>query len=521
MEPERDYELTLLAWMAKEPSCLKNYGKNLKTRHFSSDSTRTIFQLFYHTIPKYGRAPTRVEVEQVIRNTSTRANWPLVQTEVTLKDVAEIYTRDVSPLTGEELQKYAARQNAKAMAQDLLTLDWDDLHKKIPEYKRQLDHLRDEHDSIVDLGMSVFSKEGIERGTQFVDELYKVAPVSTGWRILDTPMLGGFRPGEVSVVMAGTGVGKSLFLINMAINFVRAGKRVVYYALDNTSADMCERIYACATGMPIRRDRELNAYRQEVLEGIGHIYHDLFILLEWPPMRHRASEIKTHLARMEDQWIGKLDEVQGLRPKEKWGKADVVIVDYGDLFLPENSKGEAKRFDLADTYYELVATSRELYIPAITATQSNRAGMSSENLSLEHVSEALAKLQPVGNVLGLAQTVAEKVRRAARLQILKLRRPEGAGFYIPICIDSYRQIITPDPRCHEPWPMFEPNEEQNAANRDDSNRGTMRMRGREKEIPEQQGPPDPNTLASIGAAVGAGGRPPVSLGGGQYPMEAG
>ena len=66
----------------------------------------------------------------------------------------------------------------------------------------------------------------------------KNGQVTTGWKNVDDKLYGGVNRGEITIWCAGSGVGKSLFLQNLAINFTRQGLNVIYITLE-LSEELC------------------------------------------------------------------------------------------------------------------------------------------------------------------------------------------------------------------------------------------------------------------------------------------
>ena len=56
--------------------------------------------------------------------------------------------------------------------------------------------------------------------------------VSTGWEMFDRKLFGGFNRGELQIFAGGSGSGKSLFMQNLAVNWILAGLNVLYFTLE-------------------------------------------------------------------------------------------------------------------------------------------------------------------------------------------------------------------------------------------------------------------------------------------------
>ena len=76
--------------------------------------------------------------------------------------------------------------------------------------------------------------------------------VSTGWTAIDKKLFGGFNKGELSIFAGGSGTGKSLFLQNLALNWVSLGLNVIYFTFELSEELVAMRIDSMATGMSSR-----------------------------------------------------------------------------------------------------------------------------------------------------------------------------------------------------------------------------------------------------------------------------
>ena len=76
-------------------------------------------------------------------------------------------------------------------------------------------------------------------------------PVSTGWREVDDLCRGGHGQGELGVVIAPTGAGKSMALVHLGAQALKQGKTVVHYTLELQDTVVASRYDSCLTGYPL------------------------------------------------------------------------------------------------------------------------------------------------------------------------------------------------------------------------------------------------------------------------------
>lgn len=196
-----------------------------------------------------------------------------------------------------------------------------------------------------------------EHGYDFLkhfEERYKVKardPISTGWDVLDNFIQGGHGKGELGVVVAPTGAGKSMALVHLGAQAMKQGKNVVYYTLELGDTVIGRRFDSCLTGFPLKN---LNLAKEEVLEAVRQVSGKL-IIKEYPTKTASTETIRNHLKKLEQRDF----------------KVDMIIVDYGDLLKPVSAQRE-KRNELEGIYEELRGIAAEMKCPLWTASQTNR-----------------------------------------------------------------------------------------------------------------------------------------------------
>ena len=244
-------------------------------------------------------------------------------------------------------------------------------------------------------------------------------PVTTGWPDIDRIIKGGLGKSELGVVIAPTGAGKSMALVHLGAQALKAGKTVVHYTLELQDTVVAMRYDACIANVSLN---ETYKRKDEIFAKVKDIPGRLLIK-EYPTKSASTQTIKSHL----DKLI-QLDEDIGM-----------VIVDYGDLLRPVNIQKE-KRQELESIYEELRGISQEYGCPVWTASQTNRSGLSERLVTMESISEAFNKCFVADFILTLSRTMEDRNNNEGRFYIAKNRNgPDGIEF--PIFMDtSYVKI---------------------------------------------------------------------------------
>jgi len=242
---------------------------------------------------------------------------------------------------------------------------------------------------------------------------------STGWVPIDRIMGGGLGKGELGVVIAPTGAGKSMALVHLATQALKAGKTVVYYTLELEDTVVASRFDSCLTGIPLNN---LLDFKDVILEKVKGI--DGTLIVKEYPTKHASTEtIKNHLARLKNR---------GIEP-------DLIAVDYADLLKPARTQRE-KRQELEETYEELRGLAKINKCCLWTASQTNRSGLNAEVITMEAISEAFNKCFVADFIFSLSRTVDDKQGNTGRIFIAKNRNGID-GIVYPIFMDTANVCI--------------------------------------------------------------------------------
>ena len=233
-------------------------------------------------------------------------------------------------------------------------------------------------------------------------------PVSTGWSKIDKITKKGIGSGELGVVIAPTGAGKSMALAHLGATAVKNGKDVVHYTLELSEAVTGQRYDSCTTGVPLS---QLFERKDEVFENITDIEGSL-IIKEYPTKTASPNTIRKHLEKL----------------KKQNRKIDMIIVDYADLLRPAKTYKE-KRNELESIYEDLRAIAQENQCPIWTASQTNRSGLNAEVVTMESISEAFNKCFVADFICSISRTIKDKNSNQARMFVAKNRNgPDGLIF---------------------------------------------------------------------------------------------
>jgi len=239
-------------------------------------------------------------------------------------------------------------------------------------------------------------------------------PMTTGWKIVDDITKGGLGRGELGVVIAPTGAGKSMALVHLGAQAIKEGKNVVYYTLELQDTVVASRFDSCITSVKLQ---DLHSFKDLIYDQVKELEGKL-IVKEYPTKSANVNKLKQHLEKLRRS---------GFEP-------DLICVDYGDLLQPISSYKE-KRIELETIYEDLRGMAQEFECPVWTASQTNRSGLNAEVVTMESISEAFNKCFVADLIFTLSRTITDKNNNTGRIFVAKNRNgPDGIVY--PIFMDT-------------------------------------------------------------------------------------
>jgi len=229
---------------------------------------------------------------------------------------------------------------------------------------------------------------------------------------LDEQIGGGVSAGELAVVMAPTGGGKSMMLVRNAVSALRAGKKVLYYSLELSEEAIGQRFDACLNNIPLKDVWNFKETIKETIKDLSGVGANV-IIKRYPDGAATINNFYSHL-----DW---------LRCNENF-IPDVIIVDYADNMKALQTYGEL-RHDLISIYRDLRALAVEYGVPVLTASQTGRGGNNKQELSLDMIAEAWGKANIADIIIGIGRSPEQLRINEASLKILKNRNGATGGTF--------------------------------------------------------------------------------------------
>ena len=232
--------------------------------------------------------------------------------------------------------------------------------------------------------------------------------VKTPWNVINDVMDGGLGKGELGVVVAPAGIGKTWFLQSIGADAVKRGKTVVHYTLELNQAYVGLRYDTIFTGIPTAN---LKYSMSDVEKVINKLTGDLLIKY-FPTRTASVQTLSAHLKNL---------ELHDRMP-------DLVLVDYADI-LRDTSGIKDYRLQLGNIYEDLRGLAGEYDIPIWTASQANRSSLEEDVIEADKVAESYSKVMTADFIMSVSRKATDKIANTGRVHIMKNRFGQDGNTY--------------------------------------------------------------------------------------------
>ncbi len=363
-------ESTIIKNLVGDDTYVRKVIPYIKPEYFNDYSDKILFDIINNFIVTYGQTPTKevlaIEVEnrkdlnedsykelqvkiQDIDNTEVDSQWLLDSTEKWCKQRA-VYLALLDSVKIADGQDEKRTEDAiPSILQEALAVSFDDHigHDYIEDYESRYEYYH-RNENKLPFDLSLFNK--ITKG--------------------------GLVNKSLNVALAGTGVGKSLFMCHMAAASLLQGKNVLYITLEMAEEKIAERIDANLLNVNIKDIEDLpEQLFESKVQRLAQKTTGKLIIKEYPT----ASAHSGHFQAL----------LNDLSLKKSF-KPDIIFIDYLNICASSRYKGA-----LVNSYTYVKAIAEELRglacefdLPIVSATQTTRSGYGSSDVDLTDTSES-------------------------------------------------------------------------------------------------------------------------------------
>ena len=218
---------------------------------------------------------------------------------------------------------------------------------------------------------------------------------------------GGLPNKTLNIALAGTGVGKSLFMCHMASACLSQGKNVLYITMEMAEEKIAERIDANLLNVNIK---DIGAIPEQLFATrvgeIGRKTQGKLIIKEYPTASAHVGHFKGLLSDL---------------ALKKDFKPDIIFIDYLNICASARYRGA-----IVNSYTYVKGIAEELRglaveqdLPIVSATQTTRSGFGSSDPSLEDTSESFGLPATADFMFALVST--EELEQSGRIMVKQLK----------------------------------------------------------------------------------------------------
>ena len=365
-------EIIILKSLINNEEYLRKVLPFVKSEYFEDTSQKIIFEEIFNFVEQYNKLATKeilcIEVEkrsdineETFRNISevifsldeetVEFNWLVDTTEKWCRDRAiYIALMESIQLADGKADESKGRDAIPSILSDALAVSFDTHigHDYLNDYEERYESYHRKEDKI-------------EFDLEYFNKITK----------------GGLPNKTLNIALAGTGVGKSLFMCHVASSALLQGKNVLYITLEMAEEKIAERIDANLLNVPIQDIVDLpKSMFESKVTNLAKKTQGTLIIKEYPTASAHSAHFKSLL--------------QELALKKSF-RPDIIFIDYLNICASSRYRGNST----VNSYSYIKAIAEELRglavesnVPIVSATQTTRSGFGSSDVELTDTSES-------------------------------------------------------------------------------------------------------------------------------------
>lgn len=266
-------------------------------------------------------------------------------------------------------------------------------------------------------------------------------PIPMGIPGIDNLLKGGLAKGEIGVILAPTGVGKTSLTTKIANHAFNMGFNVLQIFFEDNPKIIQRKHFTLWTGIA---PDDLHNHKEKVMVKVQEVQEKMknrLILKKLPSDTLTMSQIKNQLRKMIADGI----------------KIDVIILDYIDCITPEKTLEDEWKSE-GSVMRAFESMCHELHIAGWTATQGNRSSISSEVVTTDQMGGSIKKAQVGHVIISVAKTLQQKELKLATIAITKSRIGKDGVIFENCKFDN--EMLEIDTESSMTFLGFEENKEQ-------------------------------------------------------------
>ena len=431
------FQIQLLNQLVLDKEFSRSIIDVIEQHYFENKYFKIIIQMIREYYKKYESTPSFDTLEQIAKSEISQELAAKIVLD-TIKQVKDAPFEGVTFVQEKALKFCKQQELQKVMGKAQKIIDGGEFEN---------------YDTLEEMVREALQVGEVDKGTEDVfhnlDEVLNDDfrhPVPMGIPSIDKLLKGGLAKGEIGVVLAPTGVGKSTLLTKIANHAFNLGYNVLQIFFEDNPKIIQRKHFTLWTGIS---PDELANQKEEVMRKIVEIKETMpnkLVLKKLPSDTMTMLQIKGQIRKM----------------IAEGNKIDMVLLDYIDCVVPDKNLGDEWKSE-GSVMRGFESMCHELNLVGWTATQGNRSSISSEVVTTDQMGGSIKKAQVGHVIISVAKSLQQKEMKLATIAITKSRIGSDGIVFENCKFDN--ELLVIDTESSVTFLGFEENKEEQQKNR--------------------------------------------------------
>ena len=389
------FQIQLLNQIIVDKEFARSIIDVIEANYFENKYFKLIIQMIKEYYSKYEHMPTFDTLEQITKSELQQemASKIVIDTITKIKD-CQVEGQEFVQEKAMKFCKQQELQKVMSKAQKIIDGGEFENYDTVEQLVRTALQVGEREDGMSDVFYNL---------DEVLNEDYR-HPIPMGIPGIDRLLKGGLAKGEIGVILAPTGVGKSTLLTKIANHSFNLGYNVVQIFFEDNPKIIQRKHITLWT--KIHPD-DLTERKDEAMEKVREIQTSMtnkLILKKLPSDTVTMLQIKNQLRKIIADGV----------------KIDMVLLDYIDCVVPDRNLGDEWKSE-GSVMRGFESMCHELDLVGWTATQGNRSSISSDVVTTDQMGGSIKKAQVGHVIISVAKSLQQKEMKLATMAITKSR----------------------------------------------------------------------------------------------------
>ena len=389
------FQIQLLNQIIVDKEFARSIIDVIEANYFENKYFKLIIQMIKEYYAKYEHMPTFDTLEQITKSELQQemASKIVIDTITKIKD-CQVEGQEFVQEKAMKFCKQQELQKVMSKAQKIIDGGEFENYDTVEQLVRTALQVGEREDGMSDVFYNL---------DDVLNEDYR-HPIPMGIPGIDRLLKGGLAKGEIGVILAPTGVGKSTLLTKIANHSFNLGYNVVQIFFEDNPKIIQRKHITLWT--KIHPD-DLTERKEEAMGKVKEIQSSMtnkLILKKLPSDTVTMLQIKNQLRKIIADGV----------------KIDMVLLDYIDCVVPDRNLGDEWKSE-GSVMRGFESMCHELNLVGWTATQGNRSSISSDVVTTDQMGGSIKKAQVGHVIISVAKSLQQKEMKLATMAITKSR----------------------------------------------------------------------------------------------------